>query len=307
VYDDRSAPRSIDDQIARIARGQHGLVTHAQLSALMSRTAIAYRVRVGRLHVVHPKVFAVGHASLSREARWHAAVLAVGPGAALSHLPAAILWNIWKWGTGEGINVVAAGEHRNVRGLEIHTSRSLIRRDVQRRDGIPVTTVARTVLDLGDVLSKWRLANVLHEAEFRRRLNRRAIADVLRRTSGRHAATILREALALNEHGSAGAKSELEETFAIALERAGLVVRLNLRVPVGEGDAIEVDLHWPEAMLVVEVDGSPHARSRTRREDRVKEILLRDAGWEVARFGPVQESQCISLVRARLAGAVTGT
>jgi hypothetical protein len=294
-------------ELAAIAHRQHGLVTTAQLVACgLTSSAITYRVRAGRLHRVHRHVYALGHASLSREARWHAAVLAVGPDAALSHLDAAVLWNIWKWSTGERVSVVAAGKHLSIRGLDVHSSRSLIRRDVQLREGIRVTTVARTALDLGDVLSKWRLANVLHEAEFRRRLNRRSCQDVIRRNRGRHAVTVLRAAIALNETGSVGAKSELEESYADALELAGLAVRLNAHLPV-EGDEIEVDFHWPEARLVVEVDGSPHARTRTKREDRAKEILLRDASWEVARFGPGQEQQCIALVRARLAGAGPGT
>ena len=92
-----SKVRSPDRVIARIAGRQHGLITTEQLVAAgLSSGAITKRVRAGRLHRVYRGVYAVGHAALSREAHWHAAVLAVGDGAALSHLAAASLWQMWR-------------------------------------------------------------------------------------------------------------------------------------------------------------------------------------------------------------------
>src|SRR6266480_651785 len=85
------------DAILALAARQHGLVTRAQLrDAGLSPEAIRHRVRTGRLHRAHRHVFAVGRPELTREGVWLAAILAGGEGAALSHLCAAALWEIWE-------------------------------------------------------------------------------------------------------------------------------------------------------------------------------------------------------------------
>jgi hypothetical protein len=82
-----------DAGVARFAARQHGVVSVSQLLAAgLTRTAIARRVAARRLHPVFRGVYAVGHAGLSNEGRWIAAVLACGEGAALSHRSAAELW-----------------------------------------------------------------------------------------------------------------------------------------------------------------------------------------------------------------------
>src|SRR5690349_6089745 len=90
---DKSA--SLDWQIARVARVQHGIVTTEQLVGVgLTRGAIAKRARCGRLHRMHRGVYAVGHDGISNEARWMAAVLACGPDAVLSHGAAAVHWGL---------------------------------------------------------------------------------------------------------------------------------------------------------------------------------------------------------------------
>src|SRR4051812_43295912 len=88
-------PRAVDRELAACARRQHGVVTRAQIRAMgLGDGAITQRIAAGRLHVVHHGVYAVGHAVLTRSGRWLAAVLACGPGAALSHSSAAALWGL---------------------------------------------------------------------------------------------------------------------------------------------------------------------------------------------------------------------
>src|ERR671918_2611669 len=84
-----------DQLVAWIASRQHGVISIAQILAVgMSRAAVKRRVAAGRFHRIHRGVYAVGHASLSNEGRWMAAVLACGEGAALSHRSAAELWEL---------------------------------------------------------------------------------------------------------------------------------------------------------------------------------------------------------------------
>src|SRR4051794_33676946 len=77
---------------AELAALQHGVISHGQLLALgLGLGPIKYRMRVGRLHVIHRGVYAVGHSRLTVRGRWMAAVLAFGEGALLSHRSAAAL------------------------------------------------------------------------------------------------------------------------------------------------------------------------------------------------------------------------
>jgi predicted transcriptional regulator of viral defense system len=143
-----------------VAARQHGVVTIAQLLAAgLDRTAIAYRRRVGRLHLLHRGVYAVGHRPPSPLATAMAAVLACGRDAALSHGSAAALWRIVpRWPT--PMHVTAPGERRHA-GIHIHRSP---RADATTHCGIRVTTPLRTLVDLADVLTPTQLTRALNEA-----------------------------------------------------------------------------------------------------------------------------------------------
>ena len=135
-------------------RRQYGVVTRGQLLAAgVGETGIKERVRTGRLIRLHRGVFALGHRELRREGHWLAAVLACGPGAVLSHVDAAAHWNI-RQSAAALVHVTVptrAGRVRR-RGLRIHRSGRLAAEQVTVHEGIPVTTLARTLLDLADVL-----------------------------------------------------------------------------------------------------------------------------------------------------------
>ncbi|MBE2316329.1 type IV toxin-antitoxin system AbiEi family antitoxin domain-containing protein [Solirubrobacter sp. CPCC 204708] len=115
-------------EISAIAATQHGVVTVAQLLARVSETTVRRWVARGTLHRVHRGVYAVGHAGLSREGRWMAAVLAAGDGAALSHLSAAEAWRVSRWPCAV-IDVVST-RRRKLEGVKNHSVRRLDERDV---------------------------------------------------------------------------------------------------------------------------------------------------------------------------------
>lgn len=188
--------------IAGIAARQHGVVTTAQLEAAgRGPSTIARRIERGELFRVHRGVYAVGHASLSSAGYYMAAVLRGGEGAALSHLAAADLHGCSRWPVRQ-VDVVRRGPPvRELDGMTIHRARNLIPRDVVHRHRIPVTSISRTALDLGDVLTPHQLAWVLHEAAFHRPLRLRAVEEVARRNRGRRAVSVLRQALQLHMGG----------------------------------------------------------------------------------------------------------
>jgi predicted transcriptional regulator of viral defense system len=294
----RATP-SVDLVLARIAARQHGLLRLAQLLAAgLSRKAISRRVRVGRLHRVYHGVYALGHRGLSRHGLWLAGVYAAGEGAGLSHLCAAALRELRELRT-DFVDVVAPKRRAPNGPLRVHASRTLHPSDITTYKGIPVTTVARTCVDLTDVLSPHQLANVMHEAAYRKCLNRVQLEEAMARAAGRQNLRVLTKALALNESGSAGTKSPHEDAFLALLESAGIPEPLvNIQL-LGE----EVDCHWPDRKLVVEVDGRGHGRRRTRRDDVRRDTALEAAGWKVLRFSGREIERRPQDVLARLRSA----
>ena len=200
------SPPSVEALIAAIAGRQHGVITTAQLvGAGLGSSAISKRAANGRLHRRYTGVYAVGQPRLSREGEWMAAILACGPGAYLASLNAAVHMKLWRRRV-TGIHVLAPRK-RSLPGVRVRAYRSLDRRDVTVRDGIPVTTVPRTLVDLSDVLTAHQLANVIHEAAFRKLFDERAVRAAIHRANGRHHLNVLEKALELNKAGSAGTRA----------------------------------------------------------------------------------------------------
>jgi len=268
----RRPPRT-DARIATVARRQYGLITRAQLRAAgLTDGAVYQRVQNGRLHPRYRGVYAVGHDRLSREAAWMAAVLAAGTGAALSHLAAATHWKMWRrWVP--GIDVTVPGQRRARAGFTIHRARNLDKRDVTIHKGIPITTPARTLVDLAGVLTRYQLANVIHEAAFRNLFDEAKTIEVIERATGRPTET-LHAALQAHASGSAGTRSYTEDRFLETWQGPEPLVNTK----------IEVDMYWPAESRVVEIDGPGHERPRSRREDAVRDAAFSKAGIEVVRI-----------------------
>jgi len=211
-------PVPLDVQVAAIAVRQHGLITIVQLRSLgFGDSAVCKRVARGVLHRVGRGVYAVGHGSLTREGRWLAGVLCGGVGAVLSHLSAASLWEVSRFRE-RRVDVVSAHRRRPRHDMAFHHTCGLTARDVTTHRRIPVTSMARTLVDLTDVLTPHQLANVIHEAAFRGRFVEPAARDAMERANGRHKLAVLERAIALYRGGSAGTRSGAEDAF-LALVR----------------------------------------------------------------------------------------
>lgn len=213
-------PLPLDLVLAGIADRQHGLIRrHELLAAGLSCSGISDRVKRGALHRRHRGVYSIGHRALSREAEMLAGVFAAGDGAALSHEAIAELRRLIRY-RAPVISVVAP-RRRTVPGVRVYRCARLDPLDVVTYRGIPVTTVARMLVDLTDVLTVDELVNVIHEAAYRNLFNLEATRRSIKRASGRHNLCILEEAIELYLHGSAGLKSRKEKAFLPLVKASG--------------------------------------------------------------------------------------
>jgi predicted transcriptional regulator of viral defense system len=198
-----SGPRRADAEIAALAARQHGVVATRQLIELgFSQQAVAKRVAAGRLHCVHHGVYAVGHPVLGRHGRYMAAVLAGGPQAVLSHASAAALWEI-RPSEAMWIDITVPRTGRRSRaGLRVHRPRRLPPDEVTARLGIPVTTAARTALDIAARLPATRLYRVLDQIEIRELTDYPTLRAIAAAHAGHAGARRLTEALRIHYAGT---------------------------------------------------------------------------------------------------------
>jgi hypothetical protein len=277
--------------VAELAVRQHGVAALSQLLPLgIGARAVQRRADASRLFRVHRGVYALVPASLlSREAHWLAAVLACGPGAALSHRSAAHLHGL-RPTSREAIEVVVAtGSTRIVPGVQVHRSSTLTGRDATAIDSIPVTTFARTALDLAAVVEQRAVERVIEEAVNRGMFDLWAINDQLERNPKHPGAPGLRAALGPDRAGLTD--SDLEELFVAIWWPTGLPrPRTRFHIDPGDGGPlIRADFAWPEAKFDLEVDGSRyHAPAQRRRRDYRRDQRLKRARWEVLRVGDDQ-------------------
>lgn len=296
---------AVDARIARLAERQHGVVSIEQLLATgLGHGAIKYRMRCGRLHRLYRGVYAVGHRRLSREGRWLAAVLALGPGAALSHSSAAALRDLRRSDAAQIHVTVPSGAGRlKRRGIVVHRSRTLRADDVQTIDGIPVTTVARTLLDLAGRLADGPLERVVERAQTLRWFDARAVSTVIERAPTRPGATKLARVIARIADEPVLTRSQLE------IRMRDLLDAHDLERPAVNAfvDGREVDFLWRRLRLIVETDGhETHGTRSAFERDRARDARLTMLGYRVVRFTYRQVVYEPDGVAATLRGLIAG-
>jgi len=280
-----STPQREAAIVALFAR-QYAVTSVEQLKDLgLSARAVRDRVAAGRLHRIHRGVYALVDSSLlTREGRWLAAVLACGPGAVISHRSAAALLQLRPTAPGS-VDVTAPNRRGRSRpGISAHAG-SLQPDDVTTVRGIPCTSLARTAVDLAEVLDRRGVERFLEQAEVQRRFDLVALRAQLDRNPTRRGAPVVAGILAeLAEPRLT--RSELEERFLALVRQAGLPVpEVNAHIPLADGAVIEVDFLFRAARLVVETDGrATHATRRAFEQDRRRDQLLRLSGFTVIRF-----------------------
>ena len=280
---------SFDRAIAEVASRQHSVFSVDQaLKAGGSRKMLLTRVRAGHLHKVDVDVYRLAGAPMTWEARMLASVMSAGPGALVSHRAAAALWGFEGFIQGTPEVSIPRGRRYRRPGVRSHESTDLERCGSRRRDGIPVTDPARTLLDLARRTGDQRLLQGIESA---RRLKLTSWSELIATLAkharrGRPGIRRLRRVIAKNVHRDEITDSDFELLVLGLLLEHGLpepVVHHELRGLGGELIA-EIDLAYPRLRIAIELDGRIHQEDAVFEHDRPRQNRIALDGWIILRF-----------------------
>jgi very-short-patch-repair endonuclease len=270
-----------DAAVTWVAERQLALITTPQLHfAGVRRGSVEWRLASGTLHPRHRGVYLVGHGIPVPGAIELAAVLACGERAFVSHRSAAALWGLVS-GSGAGVDVTVVRRRcRSRHGLRVYRIDALDGADCTDKRGIPVTTPARTLIDYASTAGAGESERSIAEALALKLVTEPQIRAAIDRASGRSGVARVRAIL-----GQDGGPSRTRS----AGERAMLRLIRETRLPAPRTNyqvaGFNADFCWPEARLIVEVDGYPFHSARAAFErDHRRDIVHKNAGFEVLRF-----------------------
>lgn len=292
---------SADRVIAAIAAQQHGVVSRMQLLARgVTKRQIQLRLHNARLHELHRGVYLVGHNVPTQHGRDMAALLACGNRAVLSHRSAAGVWELLPYpATAPPWVTVPPGRNATRPGIRILRV-DLPRRNVRWREGMPLTSPPRTIVDLAAVLDPGELERVVSEASYRRLASENELREQLEGSPGRRGVAKLRFVLDLPD-GPSRTRSPAERDMLRLLRAAEFTgYELNGRI-----HGFEVDVLWRELRFAVEVDGyDAHSGRVAFERDRLKIATLKAHGLDVMPVTPRQLRRDPAGVQARLTRAL---
>jgi hypothetical protein len=279
-YGNNRGNRWTQRAIVALADVQHGVVAHWQLVAEgMPIDAIQYRMAQGLLVSVHKGVYALGRRTLTPNGHRMAAVLSYRPPCVLSHRSAAAVWGIWS--SGPRIEVTLERKSRSHAKIRAHYTATLDPEDVATKDNIPLTSPARTLLDLARTLKPHLLVKAIEEAERRHIFDLMALDRAIARAPGRRGVKTLRAALA-GYRPPPDTRSPPEQRFYELIRSDPTIPDPQSNVLVA---GLQVDFFWPGTRLVVEVDGRGyHSSPRAFETDRVRDAKLARARCPVLRI-----------------------
>lgn len=299
-----SAHDARERAIAALAGDQQRVVTGRQLAAIgLTHGSVCHRLRQGRLTRRHRDVFVVGTAPLAPGGRRLAAVLACGEGAAASHRDAAAAHGLLREPSGPVHVTTPAGNGSCSRqGIRVHRYRRLTDGEVAVVDGCRVTSVARTLVDLGDVAAPEQVRRAFVRAEQQQLVDMPAIETSLAGAGRLRGARVLRELLRAYDPRWSQTRSALELAMLDAAQRFGL--------PEPEVNAwllrrYLVDFLWRDARVVLETDGAEfHGTPSARRDDARRDHSLRRSGFTVVRASYAEVTGQPAAVAARVLAAL---
>lgn len=276
--------KTVDVQLNRLAAGQYSLAQRKQALDLgMTSRQLHDRLESGLLVPVHKGVYRLAGASPTAEQALLAACMAGGEGAVASHRSAATLWALRGVET-EAPEITLLGSRQpRLRGVHVHRTDRLDRIDVSRRRRIPVTTPARTLLDLGAVAPASVVESALEDALMRRLVTFQLLTNTLERLGGpgRNGAGVLRALVEERDPATAPTQSVLEDELFRVLRRAGVPEPVRQYEVAG----VRLDGAYPALRLGIEADSRIWHGGRLdvqRNTDKANRLLAH--GWRILHF-----------------------
>jgi very-short-patch-repair endonuclease len=274
-------PITLDELIGVLAELQYGVVARWQLTLLGYRkTAVQDRIDRGLLKPLHAGVYAVGHTKLTPNGYFLAAVLAFGPRALLSHRSAGVLWDLLSSRQIKVEVTTHVSAQRHAPRIKAHRTRKLDPEDVTIKDGIPITSVARTILDLAAILRPDGLLDVIDNAVRLELFDLAALERAMARTPRRRGVKKL-EALLADYRGAPNLRSKFEKRFRARL-------RATRELPEARYDVMvaghEADVYFPQFHLVIELDSRGyHLTPRAFENDALRDAARLKKGINTLR------------------------
>jgi Transcriptional regulator, AbiEi antitoxin/Protein of unknown function (DUF559) len=290
--------------IARLAERQHGVVSRRQLAALgLTEREVDLRLMSGNLHPVFRGTFAVGHRAIERRGRMLAAVLACGDETVLSHGSAAELLGLWDKRPIPVDVIPPRRGGRKIADIRWHNVIRPMSAEIETCDGIPCTTVSRTLIDMAGRTSFAALNRLVEQAAIQRRLDVPEVDRILargRRRGGPNLRLIL-EGWRADDERKPRLRSPLEAKLLPTLIVAGVPrPECNAKLHIG-GELMEIDMFWEAQKLAIETDGEEtHGTRNAFQRDRRRDQLLVAAGYRVARVTWRQAEDEPAVVAARI-------
>lgn len=295
-----SARRRAEAVTTSLAARQHGIVSRRELLRAGIRAhSVDNLLRSGAIEAVHRGVYRVGPI-LATRSREMAALLACGKGSAISHWSAAAIWQLSDRVRAK-VEVIMHDVVRSRRpGIVVHRATTLRQDEVTRLEGVAVTTIPRTLLDLASVATQRQLERALAQAEHERALSPEVLGAMLTRHPN-HPGRGRLQALLESDMEPAFTRSEAEERMLALIRKSKLrAPETNVRV-----QDCEVDFLWRIEQLVVEVDGFAFHRAKHSFEiDRRRDADLAAGGFRVMRVTWRQIAEEPEALLVRLAQAL---
>lgn len=276
--------KTVDVQLNRLAAGQYSLAHRKQALDLgMTSRQLHDRLEAGLLVAVHQGVYRLAGAPRTGEQALLAACLAAGSGAVASHRSAGVLWSL------RGVEAAAPeisvpGSRRpELRGVRVHRTNRLEPIDVSRRLRIPVTTPARTLLDLGAVAPAEVVESALEDALMRRLVGFELLNRTIERLGGpgRSGAGVVRALVEERDPATAPTQSRLEDELLRVLRRGGVPEPVRQYRVAG----VLLDAAYPDIRLGIEADSRIwHGGRLDVQRNSAKANVLVAHGWRVLHF-----------------------
>jgi very-short-patch-repair endonuclease len=276
-----------DRRVLELARHQLAMFTteQAEESGLTERQ-VEHRLSVGRWEIWRPGVYGIAGVPPSWERSVLAAVLAAGPDAVASHTTAGVLWGAWGL-VADSVELTTTVGHRvQLAGVKSHRTRHLLPSDRTRHKSVPVTSVARTVVDLAGSVTPYLLDRIVDGVIDRGLTTLAELSASIDRLGGRGRRGAGELARVLAERaGTEACDSALERRILGAIRSAGLPEPVpQYQVVVGRRLFV-LDFAYPDLKVDVEGDGfAVHGRRTAFDGDRERDNVLENAGWLIRRF-----------------------